>query len=165
MTNLTPSEARKRKRQIDDFEKDWHVDPSTLEIKYRELSGFPKFINLFWKRKYKVSDMYWWSSWKWYGWDMMPYPDAVKHDDIPIRGFPRKHQLVNGWSISKDDLSYLYDGPLIDENGNLLVKHQTRLQKFVSMISQLKPLSWVVMLILFCIRFRIEITELLGYLK
>ncbi len=95
----------------------------------------------------------------------MPYPDAVKHDDIPIKGFPRKHQLVNGWSIPEQDLKYLFDGPLIDENGNLLVKHQSRLQKIVSIVSQLKPLSWVIGLILLCIRFRTEIVEVIEYLK
>jgi len=165
MTKLTPSEERKRKKQIDDFEKGWYADPSTSEIRHKKLSKFQKFLNLFWKKKYKVSDMYWWSSWKWYGWNMMPYADAVKHDDIPIKGFPRKYQLVNGWSIPKEDLDYLYEGPLIDENGNILVKHQSGLQKFVSIISQLKPLSWIVMFVLFCIRFRDEIAVFLQYLK
>jgi len=109
--------------------------------------------------------MYWWSAWKWYGSDMMPYPDAVKHDDIPIKDFPRKHQLVNGWSISEDDLKYLFDGPLIDENGKILVKHQSGLKKFISIVSQLKPLSWVIGFILFCIRYRAEIVAMFEYLS
>lgn len=165
MTNLTPSEARKRKKEVEDFDKAWYVDPSTSEIRRSELDKLHKIIDLFWRKKYRVSDMYWWSSWKWYGWELMPYPDAVKHDDIPIKGFPRKHQLVNGWSIPEEDLKYLFDGPLIDENGNILVKHQSRLQKIESIVSQLKPLSWVIGLILLCIRFRTEIVEVIEYLK
>ena len=109
--------------------------------------------------------MYWWSSWKWYGCDMMPYPSAIQHDNIPIAGFPRKHKLVNGWSIPKEDLKYLYDGPLIDDKGNILVKHQSMIQKLVSTVSQLRPLSWIVMFVLFCFRNRNEVKELLEYLK
>ncbi|MEW8178552.1 MAG: hypothetical protein AB2754_15835 [Candidatus Thiodiazotropha endolucinida] len=165
MPNLSPSEARNREKKIKLFDDNWYTDPSTMEIRHRELNLFEKAIGLFWKRKYKVSDMYWWSSWKWYGWDMMPYPDAVKHDDIPIKGFPRKHQLVNGWSIPKEDLNYLYDGPLIDEHGSLLVKHQSNLQKFVSIASQLKPLSWFIGFVLLCIRYWKEIEVVLEYFK
>ena len=47
MTNLTPSEARKRKKQIEDFDKAWYVDSSTSEIRHRELNKFQKIIDLF----------------------------------------------------------------------------------------------------------------------
>ena len=88
MAKLTPSEVRKRKKIVKDFDNNWYADPSTSEIRYKEISNFQKILNLFWKKKYKVSDMYWWTSWKWYGWDMLTCPDAIKHDNIPIKGFP-----------------------------------------------------------------------------
>ena len=46
MSSLTPSEARKKKKQIEVFDKSWYADPSTSEIRHQEFSKFQKFIDL-----------------------------------------------------------------------------------------------------------------------
>ncbi len=99
-----PSEVRKRQKQINNFHENWYIDTSTSEIRHQELNIYQKLLGLFWRKKYKVSDMYWWSVWKWSNPEMMSYSDAIKHDDIPIQDFPRKYQLINGWSIPQEDL-------------------------------------------------------------
>ena len=165
MYKLTPSEARKRQKLIEDFDKCWYVNAETSEIRHQELNLYQKALGLFWRKKYKVSDMYCWSTWKWYGWDMMSYPDSIKHDDIPIQGFPRKYQLINDWSIPQEDLKYLYDGPLINENGDILIHHQSILQKLVSFLTQLKPLTWIIGFLFLCIRYWEEVRVILDYIK
>lgn len=165
MNKLTPSEVRKRKQQTKRFDENWVVDVATSEIKLRPLKPVEKIISYLWKKKFKVSDLYWWSSWRWYQWDLMPQTDAIKHDDIPIKGFPRKHQLINNWSIPNKDLKFLYDGPLIDASGKILVKHQNKLQMVVSIISQLKPLSWIIGFILLCTRYWNEIIVIVDNIK
>lgn len=161
MSKPTPSELRQREKEIGSFETHWYIDTVTAEIRHKPLNIGARIIDLFWRRKHKVSDMYWWSMRKWYGWEMMPYPVAIKHDDVPIAGFPRKHQMQNGWTIPSDDLMYLYEGPLVDETGKkILVKHQSTVQKYVTALSQLRPLSWAIPFALACYRYRIEISEL-----
>lgn len=161
MSKPTPSELRKRERGIRSFDGHWYIDAKTSEIKHISLEGWSKFIDLFWRKKHKVSDLYWWSSNKWATSEMMPFDDAIRHDDVPIAGFPRKHQMRNGWTIPSEDLKYLYEGPLVDETGHkILVKHQSKIQRLVSVISQLRPLSWIIPLILAFYRYRAEFVEL-----
>ena len=165
MSELTPSEARKREKRIERFGKSWFINPLTFEIRHRESNLFQKIIELFWRKKYKVFDLYWWAVRKWGGEEMITFPDAIKQDDISIKGFPRKYQLVNGWSIPKEDIKYLDGGPLADEIGNVIVKYQSVLQKYVSVVSQLKPLSWIVGCLLMCIRYRVEIKMIFNHIK
>lgn len=160
MNKLKPAEIQKRERSTRNFDKYWEINCGTLEIKHRPLKGLVRITNLFWKRRFKVSDMYWWSARKLDSTEGIAFKNAIKHDDIPIKNFPRKHQIENGWSISAADLKYLYDGPLVDSNGQLLVDHQSKIQKFVSLLTQLRPLSYVIMFALFCMRYKEEIARL-----
>jgi hypothetical protein len=163
MSTMSPSELRKREKAIVDIDEAWTAVPKTLEIIRKPRSRFQRFIGLFWKKKYRVSDLYWWQSRKWATSDMMPFPDAIKHDDIPSKDFPRKHVLQGGWTISKEDLATLYEGPLFEQAGTeILVKHQSRLEGIVSFVSQLKPLSWIIGFALLCIRYQSELSELIN---
>ena len=103
--------------------------------------GLSNIIDLFWRKKHKVEDFYWRTSRNWATPELMPFTIAIKHDDLPIDKFARKYQLQNGWSIPREDLKYLYEGPLVDRTGHkILVKHRSKLQKFVFVISRLRPL-------------------------
>ena len=161
MHTPTPSELRKREKGIKSFDEHWEIIGNTFEIRHIQLKGWSKFIDYFWRKKHKVSDLYWWwsrqsASLKW-----LYLNDAIKHDDLPLEGFPRKYQMLNKWSILTEDLKYLYEGPLVDQTGHkTLVKHQSRIAKFVSVTSQLRPLGWLIPLILACFRYRNEIIEL-----
>ncbi len=166
MTKPTPSEQRKREKNINSFNKYWYIDVKTSEIRHIKAKTWSKFFELFWKRKYTVDTLYWWSSREWASSKMMPFPIAVKHDDLPLRSFIRKHQMTNGWTISTGDLKYLYRGPLVDESGStILIKTQSTLKNIISILSQLRPLSWIISLILILYRFREEVVELWEIIK
>jgi hypothetical protein len=166
MNKPSPSEIRKREKGIKSFEDDWYFDTATQEVRRKEKTGWKKYLSWFWKSKYKVSDMYWWSAKHSATSEMIVYPVPLKHDDLPLRGFPRKHKLQGDWSISREDLKYLFDGPLFDQSGHvLLVKHQTNLQKFVSIVGQLKPISWVLGFSFFCVRYWNEILVIFNKFK
>ena len=132
MSKLTPSDLRKREKGIKSFDEHWYIDVKTKEIRHISLNGWSKLIDLFWRKKHKISDLYWWSSRKWASSQMMPFNNAIKHDDVPIAGFPRKHQMQNEWTIPSEDMKYLYEGPLVDVTGHkILIKHQSKIQRFV----------------------------------
>jgi len=166
MNKLTPSESRIREKEINSFDEHWYIDTQTSEIRHKPLSVFYKIIDFFWRKKHTVADLYWWSVKKWDSSEMISCPNAIKHDNVPIVGFPRKHQMKNGWTIPTKDFKYLYEGPLVDETGNkILIKHQSKIQKLVSIFSQLRPLSWIITLIIACYRYRNEISDLWSHLS
>jgi hypothetical protein len=158
MNQPTSSDLRKRSSEIETFAKYWYVNSQTSEIRHATFNFWRKLINLFWRKKHKVSNLYWWTVQNWATSEMIIYPDAIRHDDLHIKGYPRKYQLKNGWTIPSKDLKYLYEGPLVDESGTkVLVKHQSTTKNIISFISQLRPLSWIITLVLTCFRFRVEI--------
>lgn len=164
MNKSSPSELRKIEKGITSFNHHWYIDKQTSEIRHKKLSGSSKFLDFFWRRKHAVSDLYWWISRNWSNTKMMDVDTPIKHDDVSIKGFPRKYQLENNWTIPEDDLKYLYNGPLVDESGHLiLVKHQSNFQNTISFISQLRPLTWIISFILICYRYRNDIVELWNW--
>ena len=166
MSELTPSESRKREKDIQSFDEHWYVDTKTSEIRHKPLERMAKFIDLFWRKRHRVSDLYWWTVRKWWSEDMAPFSKPIEHDSVPITGFPRKYQLQNGWTIPSEDLRYLFEGPLVDETGHeILVRHQSKFRTFVSLLSQLRPLSWIIVLGLGCVRYRQEILLLWNKLS
>ncbi len=162
MREPTPSEIRKREKTIINFDKNWQIDLNTKEIQHNPSSNwFSSLIHFFWKKKYKVEDLYWWSSQKWATSEMMSFQIPIKHDDIILKGFPRKNQMLNGWTIPNEDLKYLYDGPLSDESGNkLLVNYQTKINKFIAILSQLRPISWIITFIIFGYKYKETILKI-----
>jgi hypothetical protein len=166
MSNVSPDELRTREKRVESFDKLWLADPNTLEIKLKPFKWWQPIVNLFWKKRHKVSDMYWWVSKNWATDQMIAYPDAIEHDSIPSRDFPRKYRMKGGWTIPKKDLQFLYEGPLLDEVGNqILVKHQSRLQAAISILTQLRPLTWIIGFIFLCVRFSPEIQAIYKWVE
>ena len=166
MNKPTPSEQRFRESNISSFDNNWYIVVKTREIRHVKPKGLSKLLSLFWRNKHSVDTLYWWSSRKWATSEMTPHPIAIKHDDLPLKGFIRKHQLTNGWSIPKSDLKYLHKGPLADETGHeVLVKSQSLFKNTISIIAQLRPLSWIITFILLLIRFKEEVLALFNWIK
>lgn len=62
--------------------------------------------------------------------DKWSKPDAIRlqfpvdHDNMPIKGFPIKYKLINGWTIPNSDIKYLTNGPLVSEDlRKIIVQH------------------------------------------
>jgi hypothetical protein len=165
MNNISPEDLRIRAKGVASFDKTWYADPKTLEIRRKPLTCWQIIINLFWKNRHKVSDLYWWVSKNWANQQLAVYPIAIEHDNIPAPGFPRKHIMRGGWSIPKKDLKYLYEGPLFDQLGTqILVKHQSRLQVIVAVVKHLQPLSWIIGFLLLCVRYSNEIKSIFKWI-
>lgn len=120
---ITPDQERQRRTMIKNVAKDWEVRTTTLELARKTKSRFWKFINLFWKRKVKVMALYFWVDELFTQPNMMSYPLPLDHDNIrKPSNMPYIFTLKSGWTIPEKDLKYLYDGPLLSENGAVLVK-------------------------------------------
>ena len=166
MNKTTPEEIKDRKRRINIFDKNWYVDDyKNLIIKHKKPTGLSKVLSFFWRRKYLVDTLYWWSAWKWTSVELRVFTLPVKHDDLPIKGFPRKHQMAGGWTIATEDLKYLKNGPLFDHAGEeCLVKHQSTLGSIVIFFKQIKPLSYIVSTAVILFRYRNEVKEIVDKL-
>lgn len=58
-----------------------------------------------------------------------------------IKGFPKKYVLDGGWTIPRDDLKYLKDGPLASEDRHeILVPNNLGLSGFLDVFKQFAPL-------------------------
>lgn len=91
----------------------------------------------------------------------MSMTKPLKHDDIPFQSFPRKYQMINNWTIPKIDLKYLRNGPLINNEGTkIIVKYQNGFKRIISLISQIRPLSWILSFAFVCQRYWEEILEI-----
>ena len=55
---------------------------------------------------------------------MMAYSFPLEHDNFPKpKQYPFYYRLMNGWSIEKESVSFLKDGPLFSENSNKVIVH------------------------------------------
>ena len=129
--SLTPDQERKRQSLIQKFNEDWEFRTKTLEIARKKKSGFAKIIDLVWKRKYKVKTLYLWVSKHFSGSILMAYPFPLRHDNMPkTPNMPTKFILEGGWSIPEADLKCLLEGPLLSEDGRVLVKPNGQLSYY-----------------------------------
>lgn len=85
MSNVSPDELRSRAAAVESFNRYWYADPKTSEIRRQSLRGWQQFLNIFWKKKHKVSDLYGWVSKNWANEQMNVFPIAIEHDNIPAR--------------------------------------------------------------------------------
>ena len=143
MIKPTPEILRLRDEGIQSISERWYVDFSTHEIRRISPSFIERILSPFWRRRDSVDHLYWWTRRRWDDEDLMPERDPMKHDDVPLPEIARKHQMINGWTIPRSDIVFLKDGPLADESGRILVPHLSPLQKFVTTLNTLKPLSWI----------------------
>lgn len=55
---------------------------------------------------------------------MMAYSFPIEHDNFPKpEQYPFYYRLINGWSIEKESIGFLKDGPLFSENTNKIIVH------------------------------------------
>jgi len=71
--------------------------------------------------------------------DMRKFYFPLKHDNMPVSGVPFKYELRGTWNIEDDDLKYLYSGPLIDQQAELLVPVDAGLQKAQRLAKMITP--------------------------
>lgn len=117
----TPHEKRERRDEIDSVAQYWKLDLKTKEIKRKPISFLTRAKRMFLPKRHTVDGLYWWVKSRTDDEDMIVMPEPMAHDDMPIKGHERKHQLKNGWSIPTTDLKYLKDGPLFDEHDHVLL--------------------------------------------
>lgn len=164
----TPEKRRKREKLINRFDKDWYLDMDmdTIEIRRYEKTLIEKIKSLFIIKKHSIFTLYWWiKRQRRVNEEFRKFDFPFIENNIPpVKGIPYTYQLRGNWKIPESDLKYLYGGPLIDELGqNILVKHQSKFQKVISLITQLRPITWIITFLLFCYRFRVEIVELWNW--
>jgi hypothetical protein len=166
MKNPTPYQIRKKKEGIDSFDKYWNINPKTSEIYRIDLTNWRWFLNLLWRKKHAVETLYWWTIEKWATSEIITQTSPLKHDDIPFQGLLRKYQLTNGWTIPDNNLKFLKNGPLLNNQGTeILVNYQNRFKRIISFVSQLKPISWILSFVFVCLRYWTEILELWDKIK
>ena len=128
----TPDRMREIDCLVTRFNDDWYLDLSTVEIRHKPIPWFAEILELVWRRKHSVFSMYWFfKKDRLQNEDSRKFHFPLKHDNIPVKGVPMKYELMGSWSIPKNDLKYLYGGPLTDQSGLLLVPPDQGFKKFV----------------------------------
>ena len=129
--SLTPDQKRKRDREIKQFGSEWEYYIPSLELRRKKTRGFRGFINKIWKRKYKVKTLYIWAKEKFSGFQLLSHKFPLTHDNIiKPSNMPYIFALKNGWTIPEEDLKTLTQGPLLSEDGKLLVKQGGKFQYY-----------------------------------
>ena len=115
MNTLTPDRIRHIAKKIGSIDLSWYFDTDTKEIRRKSLKGWRRYLDLIWRERHKVGELYWWINQNWADETLIVFSFPMRHDNMPIQGFPMKFELQGGWSIPKADLRYLSDGPLTSE--------------------------------------------------
>lgn len=138
MNKPTPEQTRRIKKAHSDLQEYWNINPKTKEIfRIKENTRLAKFKRFFWKKKHTVWEFYWWIKQRWSQSDTIVFPFPINSDNMPIKGFPMKYELLNGWTIPKSDLKYLTNGPLASEGlQSILVQHNIGLKKIYKILGQ-----------------------------
>jgi hypothetical protein len=166
---MSPSPDQMRRieaarKTVDEF---WYTDLKTKELRRKPLHGWKKLLNLFWKRRHNVGELYWWIRFRQAEADMMPFHNPINSDNMPIEGFPMKYELQGGWTIPESDLKYLKKGPLASEGlTEILVPAELGWQRFVQFFRQFGVvISGVIAILGTAIRYWDEIARALGWIK
>lgn len=129
----TQKQMDKIKELANRFDVDWCFNPATKEIILKDKKWYLRFVDIFWPKTHTVYALYWWVKCYWSKYNMMglaPYP--IKGDNMPVEGLPIKFELINGWSIPKNSLKRLYDGPLMSNRlTEILVPYESFTNKLV----------------------------------
>ncbi|RLA79869.1 MAG: hypothetical protein DRG78_12070 [Epsilonproteobacteria bacterium] len=83
--------------------------------------------------------------------DFRKFKNPITHDNIRVEGIPFKYELHGNWQIEEDDLKYLFDGPLIDQDGDLLVPADNKLKKLQRILPFLTILISFISAIIFLV--------------
>lgn len=137
----TPRKKKRREKLVQRFAEDWYVDTSTgPTIRYKRKTGISGLWQRIYGRKHSVFAMYWYFKHeRLNNEDMRKFYFPLKHDNMPVSGVPFKYELQGTWNIEDDDLKYLYSGPLIDQQAELLVPVDAGLQKAQRLAKMITP--------------------------
>tara|TARA_B110000211_G_scaffold234799_1_gene306359 strand:+ start:693 stop:1196 length:504 start_codon:yes stop_codon:yes gene_type:complete len=137
MNTPTPEQQRKVQEAGHSVDQYWYADLSTKELRRKPLKGFPKFVNLFWKKRHPVWEFFWWLVRRRAQDDMILLSNPIESDNMPIKGFPMKYELKGGWTIPSVDLKYLVEGPLASQGlSEVIVPHALGWKRFLLFIRQ-----------------------------
>lgn len=163
----TPEKQRKRKKLVERFDKDWELDLNTVEIKRKHKSFTQKIFDFFKSNKHTVFAMYYWiKNERLINENARSFYFPLKHDNIPVKGFPFKYTLEGTWSIPESDLKYLYGGPLIGQNAELLVPHEGAWKKMIRVSKNIfKILTPIITLVFLIVRYKVELFEIIEWIE
>ena len=161
----TPEQSAEIERVVDRFDLDWTIDVKTKEIKRKPRNIFQKAYDIFLPRRHNVFALYWWLKNQYHRKDrvnLMPFTFPVKHDNMPIPGYPVKYEIIDGWSIPKKDLKFLVKGPLARISPPvILVPHQIGFERIKSFAKAWGPVIAVIGALLTIILRAIQINGIL----
>lgn len=88
--------------------------------------------------------MYWWSKRNWATERLIVFPFPLRHDNMPLKGFPVKTELQGGWTIPRSDLHYLKAGPLASEGlHEILVPADIGWRRILDVAKQFAPIATI----------------------
>jgi hypothetical protein len=167
MHGPTPEQKRRIEKAKTELSEFWYVDFNTKEIRHKESSRLQKFIEIFWKKRNSVGELYWWIKYRFAKEDAMPFHFPIQSDNMPIEGFPMKYELKGGWTIPSNDLKYLTKGPLASEGlSKVLVQHALGWKRVVLLIKQYGPiLTGLIAIVGTIVRYWPELLKLLSLIQ
>jgi hypothetical protein len=141
---LAPDLIRRRDRALKTVGERWYLDFKTKEIRRKDLSRIESVRQFFWRDRNTVWEFYVWLRHRQAEPDAMCFSNQIDGDNIPIKGFPKKYALQGGWTIPRDDLIYLSDGPLASEDlHEVLVPPALGWSRFADAVKQFAPVVTV----------------------
>ncbi len=167
MTNNGPTPEQKAEidRVVDRFDIDWTIDIKTKEIKRKRRNILQKVYDIFFPSRHSVFALYWWLKYQYHRKDrvnLMPFTFPIKHDNMPIPGYPMKYEIIDGWTIPKKDLKFLVKGPLARISPSVvLVPHQIGFERIKSFAKAWGPIITITAAILTIILRAIQINLIL----
>lgn len=140
----TPDDIRRIDEAVAAFDRDWYPDVATKEIRRKPRTPRQRILDVLWKRKHTVFALYWWAKRNWASERLIAFSFPLRHDNMPLKGFPVKTELQGGWTIPKADLKYLKAGPLATEGlHEILVPADIGWRKFFNLAKQIAPLATI----------------------
>jgi hypothetical protein len=120
---LTPDQQRRRDARISAFDRRWEFSAASKEIRLKPVGWLKRFFEMFWRRKFSVRTVYLWAKERWSTTHMMSYSFPLTHDNmLKPDEIPYIFALQNGWTIPASDAKRLFEGPLLSETGELIVR-------------------------------------------
>ena len=110
--------------RIGSFDDEWITNFPKGVIRRKKRSLFTKAQELFNKPRYPLSGFHKYARSQEASQDGMPFPIILGSDAMkPVKGVPKKLELMAAYSIPSEDIKVLYgDGYVLIKNQNLLVK-------------------------------------------
>lgn len=135
----TPDNDKEKAKSIRQFGEDWEFRATTKEIARKNKAWYLDI----WPRQHQVKIMYLWIKINWSQFANRNLPFPIDHNNAPKGpGQPVLYALLGGWTIPKNDLNYLMEGPLYSENWELLVPEKTSQWRTLFLKSR-KVILWI----------------------